>query len=433
MSPWNERFKDHAVWQTLQSLGPAIDQAIAREGSAPLTTEMLSRLKVVQAFIGLRLAGIDRYLLTAAPLDALNGSLAAFTTEVRNFIANGNPGHLTNANGQGDASLNQLAQLNHPYTSKEFQAAQEAADSYRKSLDAAITTTQSSATQNRAEFDALRARLGEMAAQIESEKTRLTAVGAEFQSQFSTAQETRNREFLDGQQQRLGDFTKLFGEYAQKLAEQNVDFNKQREEIARAHQVELADLKKTFVEGSTAIRDHILVRKEEVEKLVGVIGNLGVTSGYQKSANTALFTARVWQCITVVALTALIVIAYIAILPIVQGNFTWTGFAGRVYVSLTVAVLAAYSASQADRYQKMERNNRRLALELEAIGPFIAPLTADKQEQFRLTIGDRSFGQPDESHFGPHGKSPATMLDLLFKSKEFRLLITDIVKAAKSS
>jgi hypothetical protein len=432
MNQWNERFKDHAVWQTLQALGPTIDQALAKEGSEPTTVEMLSRLKAVQIFIGRRLAGIDRYLLTGGPLDALNGSLAALTTEVRNFITNGNVAHLTNANAQGDASLNQLAQLNQPYTSEEFQGAKEAAESYRQSLDAAITSTQLGITQSRADVEALRVRLGELTAQVEAEKTRLTSVATEFQSQFSTAQETRNREFLDGQQQRLGDFTKLFTEYTQKLGEQSIEFNKQRDEIARGHQGELSDLKKQFVEGSTAIRDQILTRKTEVEKLVGVIGNLGVTSGYQKSANTALFTARVWQCITVVALTALIVIAYIAFLPIVQGSFAWSGFAGRVYVSLTVAVLAAYSASQADRYQKMERSNRRLALELEAIGPFIAPLTTEKQEQFRLTVGDRSFGQPDESHFGSHSKSPATMLDLLLKSKEFRSLITDIVKAAKS-
>jgi hypothetical protein len=351
---------------------------------------------------------------------------------VGHFITNGNPGHLTNANVQADTTLGQLAQLNYPYTAEEFQAAKEASDAYRQSLDGAIASTQSGAAQNRAELDALRLRLGELSAQVDSEKTRLTTVGTEFLSQFSTAQEARNREFLEGQQQRLDNFTKLFTDYTQKLGEQNTDFSKQREEIARTHQLELADLKKQFVDGSTSLRDQILARKVEVEKLVGVIGNLGVTSGYQKSANTALLTSRVWQFVTVTALMGLIAIAYIAFLPLVQGSFTWSGFAGRVYVSLTVAVLAAYSASQADRYQKMERSNRRLALELEAIGPFIAPLPADKQEQFRLTVGDRSFGQPDESHYGPHTKSPATIVDVLLHSKELRSFVTDIVKAAKT-
>jgi hypothetical protein len=141
-------------------------------------------------------------------------------------------------------------------------------------------------------------------------------------------------------------------------------------------------------------------------------------------------TVRVWQVVTVLSMLGLIILAYCAFLPLVEGGFTWSGFAGRVFVSLTVGVLAAYAASQADKYQKIERQNRRLALELEAIGPYIAPLPQDKQEQFRLTIGDRSFGHGDGPYSGLDAKSPASMLDLI-QSKEFRSLITDIIKAAK--
>ena len=118
-----------------------------------------------------------------------------------------------------------------------------------------------------------------------------------------------------------------------------------------------------------------------------------------------------------------------AFLPSVQGSFSWPGFAGRVFVSLSVAVLAAYAGSQADRNQKVERHNRRLALELEAIGPFIAPLPVDKQETFRLTIGDRSFGRGDASGLASDEKSPTGVGDL-FKSSDFKSFITDIIDDA---
>jgi hypothetical protein len=432
VSQWNERYKEHPVWKLLDDVGPAIDQAMEREGNDAQAAEMLSRLKAVHIYIARRLAGADRYLLTVGPLDNINSSFVALLPEVRSFVANGNAGHLTNANGHADSALAHVAELNVLYTTEDFQGAKEAADSYRRSLDSGLASSITASTQNRAELEALRARMVEFNTEITNEKQRVVTVGTEFQSQFSTAQETRNREFLEGQRQRLENFTKVSTEYTQKLSDQNADFTKQREEIGRTHRGELDQLNKEFVAASTEIRDQILARKGEVEKLVGVIGNLGVTSGYLKSANTAMFTARVWQTITVVALTGLILIAYAAFLPLVHGEFTWSGFAGRVFVSLTVAVLAAYSASQADRYQKFERSNRRLALELEAIGPFIAPLPAEMRQQFLLTVGDRSFGQPDESHFGTHTKSPATMLDLVLHSKELRSLITDIVKAAKS-
>jgi len=162
-----------------------------------------------------------------------------------------------------------------------------------------------------------------------------------------------------------------------------------------------------------------------------VIGNLGVTSGYQLVANEAKITTRVWQGVAVVSMLGLILLAYFAFLPLVGGEFTWSSFAGRVFVSLTVGVLAAYAVSQADKYQKIERSNRKLALELEAIGPFVAPLPQDKQEQFRMTVGDRSFGH-DDMTFHASDKSPATVLDLFKTPKEAREFIAEIIKATKS-
>ena len=64
MSQWNERYKDHPIWKTLDDVGPAIDQAMARDGNDAQAAEMLSRLKAVHIFTARRLAGADRYLLT---------------------------------------------------------------------------------------------------------------------------------------------------------------------------------------------------------------------------------------------------------------------------------------------------------------------------------------------------------------------------------
>jgi hypothetical protein len=40
-----------------------------------------------------------------------------------------------------------------------------------------------------------------------------------------------------------------------------------------------------------------------------------------------------------------------------------------------------------------ERRIRKLALELEAIGPYLAPLSVEEQNRFRLEIGELSFGR----------------------------------------
>ena len=110
----------------------------------------------------------------------------------------------------------------------------------------------------------------------------------------------------------------------------------------------------------------------------------------------------------------------------VGGHFNWGGFAARALLLLSLGVIAAYSGTQADKLFGEERRNRKLALELEAIGPYLAPLPVEEQNKFRLQIGELSFGRDTESHV--HRKSPASVIDLL-KSKESRELLQLIIEA----
>jgi len=83
---------------------------------------------------------------------------------------------------------------------------------------------------------------------------------------------------------------------------------------------------------------------------------------------------------------------------------------------------------QADKLYTAEKRNRRLALELEAIGPYLAPLPREDQNKFRIQIGERSFGHEEAGATGD--KSPATMLALL-SSKEGKQLLEFLLDLAK--
>ena len=202
----------------------------------------------------------------------------------------------------------------------------------------------------------------------------------------------------------------------------------------------LAELKAKYAESATTILGEMDKQKTRVEKLVGVIGNLGVTSGYLRSANQARLMTWIWQLMTVGALGLLVWFAYQAFLPVLNSNgghhdgqpipFSWSSFAARVLVTVAVGVLAAYTRSQGDKYLEIDRRNRKLALDFEALGPYLAPLPQNKQDEFRLAIGDRSFGR-DEST-SPKASSPATALDLI-GSEQIQEFVSSIVKAAKPS
>jgi len=137
-----------------------------------------------------------------------------------------------------------------------------------------------------------------------------------------------------------------------------------------------------------------------------------------------------WQVITVVAMLGFMGFAYHAFLPVLGGEFSWTSFGARAFITATIFVLVAYGVKQADRFFELEKTNRRLALELEAIRPYLADLPEQLQNDFRVEVGRRSFGQAAGFSVGSNDVSPATLLDLI-KSKELKDLIVSIIKASR--
>ena len=448
MSEWTERVVSHQIWQQMEAFGRAMDEALKREGIDSTSVAGIERLRSTLAFVGKRLAATEPALIQPAPLNALSEHLQAAGNELTAYASDGASGHIANANSHADAMLGQIASINYPLGSEDLEALREAAIHYRATVEQIMERLQAgytglsneasaSVAQVQNEGAAAQQKLQELAAEVSAERARLSSITADFQAQFSSAQDSRGRDFSDAQNARQDKFNGLFVDFTQKLTEQNAEFTAQRGAAFRQYEADVAELKKHYSDSGQAILDEITRQKQAVEKLVGVIGNLGVTSGYQKAANYARWATLVWQGVTVSALVAVIVFAFKAFLPLLQehqqqGTFSWPNFVSRVVLSIAVGVLAAYAAAQGDKWMEIDRRNRKLALELQAIGPYLAPLPPEKAEAFRIQLGERTFGR-DETGIGRRtsDRSPATILDVALKSKDMRDFVVELVKAAK--
>lgn len=494
MSEWEDRIRGHRVWNQMETLGPAIDDAISIEDLTPETIGGLERLKTVLTYCGKRLAAADPLVTVPRLLDSIFSDLDAVNSEVIAFSKDKDPTHVTTANQNADAVLLVLAQIPGAYSPEELGALVSSSTEYRATvqkarkdlqhfnanLNESLLTLKVTSDEERgklqsqweatskefaAKLEVIQVNLSQLSASIQSEQQRLAQVLSDQQGQFSTAQESRNKEFSDAVRLGNENLTKLVAEYqsqfsaaqnarssetaaaevarqnkfsdlitdfSKKLADQDAEFTKQRAAFVIASETDLGALVSEFRLKATEILGDIEKKQEHVEKLVGVIGNLGVTSGYLRVANQAKLGVWLWQFATVGSLGMLSFLAYktLGVLEGADGHFNWGGFAARALLLLSLGVIAAYSGSQADKLFGVERRNRKLALELEAIGPYLAPLPVDEQNKFRLQMGELSFGR-DTEHHEPR-KSPVSVFDIL-KSKEnkefLQLLIEMAVKA----
>ncbi len=467
MSDWDQRIRDHRVFAEMRSLGPVIDSAASVEGIEAQAFAGLERIRAILAFCGKRLAAADPLITLPAPLEEVAAGLAGARQEVERFVSDKDPAHITAANIQADRALSGVIQVPTAYSPEELGALVAMATTYRTTIEQNLADSKRSTEEFGTETQRLRSNLGELAATLQVEQQKLgqvvtdyqrqfseaqekrsqefsdalrqgqqdlTKIISDYQGQFSTAQENRGREFAEAQGTRQEKFGQIVNEYSQRLTEQNAEFTRQREELTRKSEEQLAGLNMQYSEKATAILAGIEEEKMRVEKLVGVIGNLGVTAGYLRNANQARWSMWFWQAVTVGALVVLSWTAFhtLSLLEDSRGQFNWGGFAGRVVLLGSLGVIAAYAGKQADKLFEVEKRNRKLALELEAIGPYLAPLPQEEQNKFRIQMGDRSFGREDDIGVHPHSKSPATLIDLL-KSKESKEAIDLILEIAKKA
>jgi hypothetical protein len=473
MSEWSVRVQDHRIWANLRSLGPAIDMATKVEGVTPVALASLERLRAVLTLCGKRLGGSDPLTIAPSTLEALAAYFESLDIEVNGFVSDANESHLITANGVADSALPVIALLPSLGPPEDIVELIAAVNSQRAAVESVTSTWHEALDKSKKDVTALRATfgqfqkqsetaIGDLRTQLEQEKQKisiqsseqqkafseaqetrnngytetvlkiqenLNKVVSDYQGQFSTAQENRSREFTTAQTELQKRVTDLVSESNKKLADQDAEFTKQRDTITAEAGKSLGDLQAFYKEEAEGILGQVISRQKEVEKLVGVIGSLGVTSGYQKTANQARFSMWFWQIVALLGMGGVIAFAFYAFLPTMQGDFKWSSFAARVFLTVTVGVLAAYAARQGDRYFEMERNNRKLALELAAIDPFIALFPLEEQHKFKLEIGRRSFAQ--ERMVAAETKSPATALDVALDSKTREQLLQVIMEMAK--
>ena len=468
MNEWDERVRQHAVWTEMASLGSAIDNAYKLDGtSLDRVSAGLERLRTVLAYVGKRLAAADPLLTPPEALQNLAGTFSEARSWLERFASEKNPDFVTNANSVADRALSSSAILPGAYSPEELGALIASAIEYRAAVDQNLSTAKKTLKNFETTSNSLQIKLDELASTLQGEQQKLARVVSDYQGQFSSAQEqrskeysetlrvmqqdvtklvteyqsqfsagqdTRSKEFVEAQRLRQTAFDDAVDTYSKRLADQDSEFTRERLELNRRFEGELVALTTSYDKKAAEILSSIEKRQEHVEKLVGVIGNLGVTSGYLRTANQARLAMWIWQGLTVAAMLTLSGVAYktLGLIEDRSGHINWGGFAGRVLLLVSFGVIAAYAGSQADKLFVDEKRNRKLALELEAIGPYLAPLPLEEQNKFRVQIGDRSFGREFEIDARSHRKSPVSVLDLL-KSKESKDLMELLIQLSRKA
>lgn len=456
MSTWSELVSESKVIERLNELGPALDRCRAREDNTPVDIDGLERIRTVLTFVGKRIDGADGDLLRVEDLSALAAAIAAAVISVESFAGNGDESELAAAQVSVDSALSAFSKLVMPTKTTDLRGLREAAESYRNGMSEQIRVFDVDIDKLRSATDTHRSLLLSTRRGFEEAKATLDADVAAFKEQLSTAQnelieshgaakaqfdeegtasfEKWGSDFQAAQAARKESFDTQLAEADESFATVTTGYDDQLKAHGEAFAAQLSasteDQKAALTELHTdyeaqaktaiaTINDHLA----RVQELVGVIGDHGVTGGFKQAADSARTQVIVFQILAIGAMLALVAFTGYTAIHLQGGTFNALDLGRRLLFTVTVGALATYAASQVSRYQQVERKNRKLELELRALGPFLEPVAPEEREKFRLKIAEVFFGKDEPEHNRP---GPATALHA---SKETVEKLLDIIKS----
>jgi hypothetical protein len=422
---------EHSAFPLLDQCAEECAAALKLEIGEP-ATHTLARALLVVNIARAKFKSTDTVLAPARAVEIASNAITTMRDHLVAFRSNSDTTLLTAVDQASNDILSNIPTFHDSASPEELRTLSPAMTTFRSTFESSVASVRARAKQVEKEMATVGEGLASLSAQVSEERQRLSSTISEFQAQFSAAQEGRLNAFSTSMDQQVEKLRALQDEYARKLLDHEGEMSASAKELAEAGTERMNASIKARADEADQMLEKINQSKRDVEALVGVIGNLGVTSGYVTVANSARNSKRLWQITAVLSLIALIgfeLWTFVVAAPATEG-FTLAYVASRVAIGLSVGLLAAYAATMAERSASAERKNRRLELELQAIDPFLERLPSDKRDEFRLKIGDRCFGQTDID--GASGsKISATMFGQVFRSKEFRELFTEAIKAAK--
>jgi hypothetical protein len=414
MSRWVTNFKNHQALQKVQAVLNTLQKANLESISSSERIEYERAIKVLK-ILEVRFSTLDPELFSQNTWGNFTGWLTNAQTYANTASQNLNSGHLQHLNNTLDEVLNVLRPIDIKFSENEVKALAEASAIYRQKIIEELDLVKKRADEIKRQFDLLsgevsqgKVRLDKNDQIIESQKTRLDASIAEFQKQFSSAQETRNQ-----------DFQKLVTAITENNNTQSKAFDKSFKTASDARKAEsdslIADTKK---QGNDHL-EFLKKRQKEVDEIFGAIGAAAIAGNFNDIANRERTSANYWRRIAFVFFSAMGAVAIVAFGLTFNSSPNWETFVFRLGTVLVLAIPAFYAANESSKHREREKIVRKNFLELSAIDAYLVLLPEQQRNEIKGKLSERFFGVP-EVHEKTEAVSKKDLLSLLEKAiKDF--------------
>jgi hypothetical protein len=416
MSRFDERFENHGIHKDLENIFTLVNDILQEQNLADELIE-IERIRQITLVINEMLANCDPNLVSIGNLDSINNSINQTYNNIHNYRGGRNITYLHNANNQLDSILPSLTAILRPIVTQDIEGIRKSIVSFRSFVTQHLRYSEEEFSKIESVKLQLEEGLNQVASTIEIQKGRLDSAIAEYQQQFSQAEETRREQYSQVEEARREQFINFENENKKNIDKSEVDRKSdlRKKEKERVDQYELivngmresskeylkslsddiTYLREDYVKNASSSIDTLDDYKKKAAQSLNMISISSMAGGYKTVADDESKSRTLWRWVTMIAMSLLVVASVWSFLHPFNNGSILIEIARRVFVAGTFATVAGYSARQAKMHHDVERKYRKMELELTALNPYLAELEDSKRKEILGNMAGVFFGKSD--------------------------------------
>lgn len=397
MNRWQERFDSHEIHKTLKELHSLGSKDIEVSEEEQII-EKRRFLKIIESFQSV-LKKLDPEVISYHILDNITNQLRSdpLFSNLEAYIDQGKAQYIRQANDLLDdivplfCGLYQVSNLGEEIPTRGLE---KIFDSFVKVINSEKEELKKELHKLNEQSNQQDRKLTDLSTDIDSRKKEINELIANWQAQFSDAQNTRQKEFTNT-------LDRYRNEVDGRLIKIQERSNKFTSEAVEKHNQILEKNQTQFDEKMSSYLNEAKEKHKAILELYELTAGDSVAAAYIKSANNEGKAADFWRWATIVFVIATSIwtgIAYYLGSIDVEGNILWGQILKAFSITGVLLFGAVYSAKQSNAHRINERQTRWFALEVKAIDPFISSLPPTEQSSLKNKLSEKLFGQSSRAN-----------------------------------
>jgi hypothetical protein len=138
-------------------------------------------------------------------------------------------------------------------------------------------------------------------------------------------------------------------------------------------------------------------KKEEVNKLLGVISGSTISGNFEQSASDEKSMANWLRYASLGCMALIVIVIGYSFWETTTDDFKWENSVFRIVLAFILSVPSAYLARESAKHREQQYTHLQTSLDLKAINPYVASLPIEQQHKIKADIADRIFAAKDFS------------------------------------